>query len=237
MESKESIELFDLRRLLIGEEIPYSFLAEVFVRTTIMFFIVLFVLRLSGKRGIKQLSIFELAIIISLGSAAGDPMFYNDVALLPAILVFIIVISLYKLITYLTGRFKKVEAFVEGVPVKLIENGKIIYKSFRKESLAYDELFTQLRQKSVTHLGQVESAYLETSGDLSIFFFSDEKVILGLPILPDVYDFPCDEFFSENSYSCKHCGELKPAKVNDTESCIICEKNEWVEAWNTARIT
>lgn len=216
---------------------PYTFLAEVFIRTTVMFFIVLFVLRLTGKRGIKQLSIFELAIIISLGSAAGDPMFYKDVALLPAILVFIIVISLYKLITYLTGKFSKIEEFVEGKPVKLIENGKIIYKSFKKESLAYDELFSQLRQKSVSHLGQVESAFLETSGDLSVFFFSDNKVIFGLPILPDVYDFPCKQFFSQNSYSCKHCGELKTAKDIEINSCNICKENEWVEAWRTLRVS
>src|SRR5690606_35691945 len=150
---------------------------------------------------------FELAIIISLGSAAGDPMFYQDVALLPAIFVFVIVISLYKMITYLTGRFEKVEAFVEGKPVKLIENGKIIYKSFREESLAYDELFSQLRQQSVSHLGQVEFVYLETSGDLSIFYFTDDEVIPGLPILPDVYDFSCKEFIMGKTYACKHCGE------------------------------
>ena len=235
MESNESLNLFDARRLLIGEDIPYAFLAEVFVRSVVMFFIVLLVLRMSGKRGIKQLSVFELAIIISLGSAAGDPMFYEDVALLPAILVFIVVISLYKLITYLTGRYEKVEEFVEGKPVKLIENGKILYKSFRKESLAYDELFSQLRQNSVSHLGQVEFAYLETSGDLSIFYYSDEKVIFGLPILPDIYDFPVTEFHNGEVYCCKHCGETKP-KNPDSITCEVCGEREWIAAKKEPRL-
>lgn len=232
----ESIDFSEFRRILIGEDIPYTFLVEVFVRTTLMFFIVLFVLRLSGKRGIKQLSVFELAIIISLGSAAGDPMFYEDVALLPAILVFIIVISLYKLITYLTGRFEKVERFVEGKPVKLIEDGKILYKSFKKESLAYDELFSQLRQESVTHLGQVECAYMETSGDLSIFYFPDDQVIFGLPILPEIYDFPCIDFKSGKSYCCTHCGALKP-EIQRDEECVICNENVWIEASKKPRLT
>lgn len=235
MESEQSLDLFDARRLLIGEEMPYSFLAEVLLRTVVMFFIVLLVLRMSGKRGIKQLSVFELAIIISLGSAAGDPMFYEDVALLPAILVFIIVISLYKLITYLTGRYEKVEEFIEGKPVKLIENGKIMYETFRKESLAYDELFSQLRQKNISHLGQVKCAYLETSGDLSIFYFPDEEVIPGLPILPDIYDFPCNEFQSEKSYCCKHCGELK-SEPHDIIACRVCEELEWIEASKGLRL-
>lgn len=229
------MKLFDAKRLLIGEEIPYSFLAEVGVRTTVMFLIVLFVLRLSGKRGIKQLSVFELAIIISLGSAAGDPMFYEDVALLPALVVFVVIISLYKLITYLTGKFEKVEKFVEGKPVKLIENGKIIYKSFRKESLGYDELFSQLRQQSVSHLGQVQFGYLETSGDLSVFFFPDDKVIPGLPILPDSYNSPCKELQPGETYACKHCGELK-AEFQSDILCEICGEHEWLVASNKPRL-
>jgi uncharacterized membrane protein YcaP (DUF421 family) len=236
MEQEQTIELFDLQRLLMGKEIPYSFLMEVLLRSVIMFFVVLLVLRLSGKRGIKQLSIFELAILISLGSATGDPMFYQEVGLLPAILVFLVVIAMYKLITHLTGKYKKVEEIIEGKPVKLIEDGKIIYETFKKESFAYDELFLQLRQDHVTHLGQVESAYLETSGDLSIFFFPNERVRAGLPILPDVYDFPCEEIHAGYSYACKHCGEIKPDN-SVSEQCKICGEHEWLETAEEVRQT
>lgn len=235
MEPENPLELFDLRRILIGEDIPYAFLGEVMLRTFVMFCFVLLVLRMSGKRGIKQLSVFELAIIISLGSASGDPMFYEDVAILPAILVLVVIISLYKLITYLTGRFEKVEEFVEGKPVKLIEHGKILYKTFRKESLAYDELFSELRQQSVSHLGQIEHAYMETSGELSIYFYPDEKVIPGLPIRPDIYDFPCEEFQLNEIYCCKHCAQLK-LESKSLLPCEICGNNEWLQASSEKRI-
>lgn len=234
MEKEEPFELFDLTRLLIGEQIPYSFLFEVLVRAAVMFIATLLVLRMSGKRGIKQLSIFELAILISLGSAAGDPMFYNDVGLLPPILVLVVVISLYKLMTYLTGKFEKIEELVEGKPIKLIENGKIIYDVFKREDLAYDELFSQLRQHSVSHLGQVKCAYMEASGDLSIFYFSDEEVIPGLPILPDIYDSPVGEFQPGKGYACKHCGNIE--KLDKVETCRICEKNEWLLTDQSRRV-
>lgn len=234
MEKDRQLELFDMERLLIGEQLPYSFLWEVLVRSALMFFLVLVILRMSGKRGIKQLSIFELAILISLGSAAGDPMFYEEVGLLPAITVLVVVISLYKVITYLTGRFEKVEKYIEGKPVKLIENGKIVYDVFRREALAYDELFSQLRQHSVSHLGQVKCAYLETSGDLSIFYFPDEEVMPGLPILPDIYDFPVEEFQKNRLYACKHCGNIQaPAQA---EVCSICNENEWLQAEQSTRV-
>lgn len=74
-----------------GED--WSFLPETVLRSLIMFIVILISLRLLGKRGVKQLSIFELVVIIGLGSAAGDPMFYKDVGILPAIIVFSMVVA------------------------------------------------------------------------------------------------------------------------------------------------
>lgn len=234
MEQVPEFELFDLKRLLIGGEIPYSFLLEVLLRSAVMFLMVLIILRISGKRGIKQLSVFELAIFISLGSAVGDPMFYQEVGLLPATVVLVVVISLYKGITFLTGRFEKIEEYVEGKPVKLVEDGKIIYEAFRKEALGYDELFAQLRQHSVSHLGQVRGAYLETSGELSIFYFPDDQVIPGLPILPGVYDYPAKGFYQDKDYACTHCGQTQNPAKEDT--CAVCEENEWLETDQAVRV-
>src|SRR5688500_7723527 len=113
---------FDWKKLLLGDE-EWSFLPETVLRTFIMFLVILTALRLLGKRGVKQLSVFELVVIIGLGSAAGDPMFYKDVGILPALIVFIIVVSLYSLVTYLIGKNKKFETLVEGKSVTLIRNG------------------------------------------------------------------------------------------------------------------
>jgi uncharacterized membrane protein YcaP (DUF421 family) len=70
----------DWGAFFIGSE-DWEFLFEIGLRTFFMYIIILFGLRLLGKRGVKQLSIFELVVIISLGSAAGDPMFYKEVGL------------------------------------------------------------------------------------------------------------------------------------------------------------
>ncbi|PZQ78614.1 MAG: DUF421 domain-containing protein, partial [Flavobacterium johnsoniae] len=97
--------IFEWERLLINNH-PFEFLFEVIFRSVIMFIVLLITLRFTGKRGVKQLSIFETVIIIALGSAAGDPMFYEDVGLIPAITVFIVIILLYRFVTMLTGKFK-----------------------------------------------------------------------------------------------------------------------------------
>ncbi|WP_278022113.1 hypothetical protein [Flavobacterium ginsengisoli] len=76
-------EIFEWNRLFYNN-LPETFILEVIFRSTVMFTILLLTLKLAGKRGVKQLSVFETVIIIALGSAAGDPMFYEDVGIIPA---------------------------------------------------------------------------------------------------------------------------------------------------------
>lgn len=134
--------------MLGGED--WSFLPETVLRTLIMFVVILTTLRLLGKRGVKQLSVFELVVIIGLGSAAGDPMFYKDVGILPALIVFTMVVSLYTLVTYMVGKNKKFEKLVEGKPVCLIKDGVFSIENFKKEILGEDEFFAELRLQSVS---------------------------------------------------------------------------------------
>src|SRR5688572_13542721 len=175
--------LLDWQSFLFGSE-DAKFLPEVALRSLLMFLVIIFSLRVLGKRSVTQLSVFELGVIIGLGSAAGDPMFYKDVGMLAGLLVFIIVISLYRLLTYLINRSEKVEKLMEGEPVYLVEEGKFILENFQREPIAHQEFFAQLRQHSITHLGQLKLAIIETNGMISLFYYEDKDVRYGLPVLP-----------------------------------------------------
>ncbi|MBA3681526.1 MAG: DUF421 domain-containing protein [Bacteroidetes bacterium] len=225
--------IFEWDRILFNNQ-PFSFLLEVVLRSSIMFILLLVTLKLTGKRGVKQLSVFEIVIIIALGSAAGDPMFYEDVGLVPAIVVFVIVIILYRLVTWIAGKSLWFEQLVEGKTECLIEEGRFSVEKFQRESLALDEFFTELRLKSVEHLGQVQNAYIETTGDVSIYYYDDKDVKPGLPITPKLFDARSENILSEDLYACCNCGntqELKPGKA----ICNVCENNEWVKAIKTLR--
>ncbi len=186
--------MLDFKQILLGSE-EWTFLFETILRTGIMFFIIIFGLRLLGKRGVKQLSVFELVVIIGLGSAAGDPMFYKDVGIMPALVVFAMIISLYSIITYIIGKSKTFEKLVEGKPICLIQNGVFCIDNFKKESLGEDEFFAELRLKGISQLGQVEKAIEEISGDISVFYFEDKDIQYGLPIMPDSLDKAIKTFY------------------------------------------
>lgn len=226
----------DLKSFLLGSE-DWIFLGETVLRTLIMYLVILVSLRLLGKRGVKQLSVFEMVVIIGLGSAAGDPMFYKDVGILPCVVVFIFIVLAYRFTTYLIGKYSKIEKVIEGEPICLIKAGKFAIHSFKKEPLAHDEFFAELRQQSISHLGQVKMAIIETSGNISVFFYPEEEVKYGLPILPDEFKDVCYEIKKEGHYSCTFCGYTEQLKPVPAHICPECKKAEWVQSMNELRVT
>ncbi|WP_159800405.1 DUF421 domain-containing protein [Flavobacterium sp. MK4S-17] len=227
-------EIFEWKRVLLND-LPITFVLEVIFRTVVMFIVVLLTLKFTGKRGVKQLSIFEVVIIISLGSAAGDPMFYEDVGLIPAIMVFMCILAMYRSVTWLLGKSKRFENFIEGKTKCIIEDGQFSLSSFEKEDLAQDEFFAELRLKSVEHLGQVRYAYIETNGAISIYFYEDKDIKYGLPIRPQLFNLKTRNIPKSGVYACTFCAniqQLEPVAAN----CSVCGRDEWAEAINTKRI-
>lgn len=227
---------FNWKELMLGGE-DWSFLPETVLRSLIMFIVILISLRLLGKRGVKQLSIFELVVIIGLGSAAGDPMFYKDVGILPAIIVFSMVVGLYSLVTYSIGKNKNFEKLIEGKPVCLIKDGIFSIDNFQKETLGEDEFFAELRMQGVSQLGQVEEAIEESSGNISIFFYPDEEVKYGLPIMPDSLKKTQQKITGIDYYSCTFCGYTEKLKPATKHNCPECKKYEWVKSSNRKRVS
>ena len=230
------IALYNFQDILLGD-IDWNFIPEIAIRTFVMYVIVLFSLRILGKRGVKQLSVFELVVIISLGSAAGDPMFYKEVGIASAITVFVVIIIAYKITSYIVNKSKMAEQILEGKATYLIEDGMFAIENFKKETLAQDEFFSELRFQGVSQLGQVELAIIETSGSISLFFYTDDKVKNGLPILPHLYCKKQVEIKDKGYYSCSFCGFTEELTENSAVVCQKCKKTVWVKSLNNKRIT
>ena len=225
----------DWKSLLLGNE-DWNFLPETSLRTSIMFLVIVIALRLLGKRGIKQLSVFELVVIIGLGSAAGDPMFYKDVGILPALIVFIMIITLYRIVIHFVGKNKKFEMLVEGKPVCLIKDGVFSVQNFKKERLGEDEFFSELRLQGVSQLGQIEEAIVESSGSISIFFYPDTEVKYGLSVMPMALDEAVMKIKEPGHYSCIFCGYTEKLEPANKIVCAKCKKYKWIRSSNKKRI-
>lgn len=99
------MKAFDLQRMAL-DNVPVAFLGEVALRSFYTFVLVFLFLKVTGRRGVRQMSLFEVLIILTLGSAAGDVAFYDDVPMLPVLVVFITLALLYRLVMWLMGIVK-----------------------------------------------------------------------------------------------------------------------------------
>ena len=114
------MKAFDWQRMAL-DKVPVEFLAEVALRSLYTFVLVFIFLKITGRRGVRQMSLFEVLIILTLGSAAGDVAFYDDVPLLPVLVVFVTLALLYRGIMWLMGHSEKLEDLLEGKPIVVVE--------------------------------------------------------------------------------------------------------------------
>lgn len=226
---------FDFKTVFVNE-LDWSLALEIVIRTLIMFTLIIVFLRLSGKKGIRQLSIFEVAIIIGLGSAAGDPMANSESAILPALVVFVTILLFYRLITWVASRSERFESVLEGDPIYVIEEGMFILVEASEQTYAKDEFFAEMRQQNIEHVGQIQTAILETNGTVSFFYYPDEDVRPGLPVLPKVYHQKKEQLQEAGEYACTTCGQVKTLPAGQ-HTCPRCGKSEWVTAIRTIRRT
>lgn len=218
------------QEILFGDE-TYFFLAEIAVRSLIMFLFVFLGLRITGKRAVTQLSIFELLIIIALGSAAGDPMLYREVGILNALVAFTVISLVYWLLTKFIERSEKIETLLEGKPFYIIRDGRASNESLTHKELAVDEFFSVLRAHGVFQLGEVKAGVLETSGNISLLFYPEQEIRPGLSVWPDYLSKKTEYVSQTDIYACTLCGNTQKVNAGEKARCNHCQQNdEWVKA-------
>ncbi len=230
------MESFDWQRMWLGD-LSWGFAAEIVLRSAIMYLYTFAMIRWMGKRTTQQLTPFELLIVIALGSAVGDPMFYPEVPLLAALLVITVVVGLEKILSLLGQVHDQVERAVEGTPRTMIVDGRLDLTGMDTENIAREELFGALRRAGIEQLGQVKYACVEQSGAISVLRYPEGQVRPGLTIVPP-WDIAQPESFkvpqaasSEGIYVCRRCGQRASyAAEAALHQCPACGHDQWSQA-------
>lgn len=225
---------FDWHRLLLNDNTP-AFLAEVTGRTLMAYVVVFVFLKIAGRRGVRQLSLFELVVILTLGSAAGDVTFYDDVPILPVVTVFAAMICLYRLTTWLTERSSRFGEWLEGKPLVIIRDGRFEIETLDQGNISHDEFLMELRLHGVEHLGQVRLGILEVNGDVSVYFYERDQVQPGLSVLPTQCRGLHAQVEGPGLYACLHCGQLERMAQQQALECPRCQRTLWSPALSNPR--
>ena len=146
-----------------------------YLRTVILYAILIGVIRLMGKRQIGQMEPSEFVVTMLVANLAAIPMQDGGIPLFSGLVPILTVLGMELVLSFLSLKSIFIRKLLCGKPVILIENGNILQDNLRRTRVTLDELTGHLREKDVLDLQTVQYAILETNGNVSVFPFPKDK--------------------------------------------------------------
>ncbi len=139
-----------------------------FLKISSVFFLLIIVLRILGKREVGELSIFDLVVLLIIADIAALGI-DNDEFIIPSYFCVLILVVFQKALSLLLVKVAKFRNIIDGSPTILVMEGKLQIKNMRKEHYTIDDLVSQMRIDHIMDIDEIQLAILETNGTLSIF--------------------------------------------------------------------
>ena len=157
-------------------------LFTVLFRTLFFYFFVLIAYRIMGKREIGQLGVIDLIVSILIAELVAISIEETENPIYLTIIPIALLVILEVLFAYISIKSRKFRTLFDGKPSLIICNGKINYKEMVKQRYSLDDLLVSLRQQGIKELDNVEYAFLEPNGELSVFKYNLFKLKSSYPM-------------------------------------------------------
>jgi uncharacterized membrane protein YcaP (DUF421 family) len=140
---------------------------DLVLRAVVTFFFIFLLTRIIGRRELSSLEPFDLILLIVLGDAVQQGLTQDDYSVTGAITVITTFALLQVLLSYLNFRVPRLRPILDGEPIVIVQDGKVIERNLKRERLTVEELAEEARMNQIASLDQVQWAVLETSGQIS----------------------------------------------------------------------
>jgi uncharacterized membrane protein YcaP (DUF421 family) len=142
-------------------------LIGIFLRTAIVYLVVLLGVRLSGKREVGQMTPFDLVLLLLISNSVQNAMTGPDTSVLGGVVAAVTLLLLNYGVGELSGINRRFRKLVQGQPTLLVHDGKVITEHMKKEHISMDELQRALREHGISTCSEVALAVLEVDGAIS----------------------------------------------------------------------
>lgn len=148
---------------------------NVIIKTAIIYFFAMLIMRMMGKRQAGELQPFELIIAVMIAEVAATPMDSPGTPISYGIVPIVMLLVLHNGIAFLSLKSEKLRAFFSGKPSIVIYKGIVVRHELKRLSYNINDLLEQLRAKDVMNLADVHYAVLETNGVLSVMLKPEKR--------------------------------------------------------------
>lgn len=189
-------------------------------RTIFLYVIIVVIFRMMGKREIGELSILDLVVFIMIAEMAVVAIENPKSSLIESIFPMVLLLCIQLGLAFLSLKSKKFRDIMDGKPAVIINNGKIDEGEMKKQRYNFDDLMTQLREKDVKSVADVEFAILETSGKLSVLEKSKAKS-MEVPLIIDgvIQDESLNTINKTNLWLRQQLRDLGYKEIKDISFC------------------
>ena len=153
-------------------------------RTFLYYFLFLVLFRIMGKREIGELGVNDLLVSVLFAQFATLAIEKYNEPLLTTLIPAAIIVLLQVVISYFSLKNTKFRELIDSKPSLIIKEGKINFKEMERQRYGLEDLLTQIRDKGIKSLEEIEYAILENNGKLSTFLY-DNKNVYPMPLILD----------------------------------------------------
>jgi len=188
-------------------------------RTVFLYVFILIIFRLMGKREVGELSVIDLVVSILMAEVAAFALDDFESPLFKVILPIIILFFIQIITAYISLKNKKFRDLVDGDPVLLIRDGVILESEMRKQRYNLDDLCQQLRENGNASVTDIAYAYLEPSGNLSVYQKDEKAFVYPLIIDGDIQDRHLKVLHKDTDWLMT---ELAKNNITDSNTVFFC---------------
>ena len=145
----------------------------ILIRCVIIYILLTFALRITGKRQIGELDVGDLVSTLLISELAAIPIDDPDVPLMNAAIPILIIVSLEIIISTIKNKWRPLKKAVEGRPVYIIYKGRLLIDELDDNRISISELLSEMRGQGIFDISEVEYGIIEQNGALSLFKKSD----------------------------------------------------------------
>lgn len=150
-----------------------------------MYFYLIIIIRIMGKREVGSLSIFDLAVYFTISDLITMAIVDHQIPILFTIISVAILCFLQITLAFITMKNKKIRDFIDGKKSIIIDNGNIDFEEMKKQRYTIDDLYNQIREKGIDSVTLIRWAILENSGKLSVITYKDSISNFPDPLITD----------------------------------------------------
>jgi len=158
---------------------------SIFIESLGVYFYLVFMLRVLGKKEMSQLSVSDLIVFLVISELMTISIGDDEIPFLQGVVAVSVIVLVDKLCSYLSLRFKFVKKMLEGHPTYIVYQGKLNKRKMTALNYSIDDLCHHLRQESIGSLSEVAFAVLETDGNLSVIKKDESEVIMPESLIND----------------------------------------------------